>query len=82
MPPIDLINVHFINASGEGCSGDVAVPAGSTVQDLCVSKVRGFSSTNYKVRVRRNGEKLKVTPGMLLHEGDQVTVSPSKPAMA
>lgn len=87
MAPIDLVKVHFVNASGEGCSGEVAVPRGSTVQDLCVSKVPGFREDRYSVRVRRGlvaygKKKTPLNMSMALEEGDQVQVSPSKPAMA
>lgn len=87
MAPMDLISVHFVNASGEGCSGEVSVPRGSTVRDLCVSKVQGFREDRFSVRVRRGlvaygKKKTPLDLGMALEQGDQVQVSPSKPAMA
>ncbi len=88
MAPVSLIEVHFVSASGDVCSGPVQVPCGTSVKDLVLSKMGGsYREDRFNIRLRRGEltygkKKLPLEQAGVLQAGDQVTVSPSKPAMA
>jgi hypothetical protein len=68
------MKVLFINNDGGGFADTIDVRDGMTIGELFLERMHGCAPANYLIRVNRQ----PTNPGQVLHEGDRVTVTPTK----
>jgi hypothetical protein len=68
------MKVFFINNDGGGFADTIEVPEGCTISQLFRERMPHGKPEDYLIRVNR----LPVPEGLWLHEGDRVSVTPTK----
>ena len=68
------MKVLFINNDGGGFADTIEVADGLTVADLFAERLPSGKAADYLIRVNR----LPCTAGQVLHDGDRVTITPTK----
>jgi hypothetical protein len=68
------MRIFFINNDGGGFADTIEVPEGCTISNLFRERLPHGKPGDYLIRVNR----LPVSEGHLLQEGDRVTVTPTK----
>ena len=69
------MQINFINAQGGGYAEDISVLDGTTIDRLFAAKMGADAEPgSYLVRVNRE----IVSAGHELHDGDRVTITPTK----
>ena len=64
----------FINNDGTGFADQIEAADGTTVAALFTERLPGAKAENYLIRVNR----LPASADQVLHEGDRVSITPTK----
>ena len=68
------MKILYVNNDGGGFADDVEVADGMTVERFFEEKMSGRRAEDYLIRVNRQS----VARQQVLHEGDRVTITPTK----
>jgi hypothetical protein len=68
------VRILFINNFGSGFADHLEVPEGTTAEKLFLEQIPHGSPRDYLIRVNR----LPVSAGQVLCEGDRITITPTK----
>ena len=68
------MRLFFINNDGGGFADGIDAAEGTTVAGLFAERMPGRKAADYLIRVNR----LPASSDQILHEGDRVTITPTK----
>ena len=68
------MRIFFINNDGGGFADDIEIDASTTVERLFEQRLPGREPEDYLIRVNR----LPASADQVLHEGDRVSMTPTK----
>lgn len=68
------MRIFFINNDGGGFADDIEIDADTTVERLFEQRLPGREPEDYLIRVNR----LPASADQVLHEGDRVSMTPTK----
>ncbi|HEY5314471.1 MAG TPA: molybdopterin converting factor [Pirellulales bacterium] len=68
------MRILYINNQGGGFADYIDVPEGTTAEKLFLDQVTSGNPRDFLIRVNRQ----PVSAGQILHEGDRVSITPTK----